>query len=161
MLRSIVLSLFIVLFPLTALSLDNMDEDGTNEIMPIIGPPNLYTVIVTFIYDDAGNIIRKIYPNRALAGMQNDEDIEQLALVDEYDVAIEADQSWEHISVSVNTLDIDTSALYVYNVAGIKYFSGKINNAGTTINLSELPNGMYLFHITIENQSKTYKLIKR
>ena len=151
----------ITLFLLFTLSA--FDLQATAEIFPTEeerSASNLITFVMTFTYDNAGNTtmikcFRQIY---GLNSQETDEERLQ-SLVEDYEVSISADDSWEKVVVNVTGRDVKP-VMSIYNLAGVRCFSEKMEGISMTFNLSSLKKGIYLFQFSTGDNTKTYKLIK-
>lgn len=115
-------------------------------------------------YDDAGNIIQKqfySFQNRAPQGVET-EQVNTETLFDNYNISIKTDFTWANVSISILG-DIEpgrNSSLSIHNMTGTNCYTIPLDNNYMRINLSSLPKGIYLFHITIDGTTVTKKLIK-
>ena len=63
----------------------------------------------------------------------------------------------EHLHISANT---EISSVILYNAVGQEVLSQNLNSAGTSVDISNLPKGVYIMKAAIYNAVGTYKLIK-
>ena len=117
--------------------------------------------LMTFSYDNAGNTTSIIcslqYKN---LNSQDTDDRRSQSLINDYEVSVVADNSWERIVVNVIGAN-ENPTLNVYNLSGVECFSQTMDGMSVTINLSSLKKGVYLFRFSTSEYTKTYKLVKR
>lgn len=120
-----------------------------------------FPYVMAFTYDNAGNTTRiacSIHYNRL--NKQETEDERSQSRIEDFEVSINADDSWEKVTINV-TGCCENPILNIYNLAGIKCFSEEMDGISMTANLSSLKKGVYLFLFSADGYTKTYKLIKR
>ena len=133
-----------------------------------IEPDSLYqdlrsphNTLITYTYDDAGNVILKRYYYVPLSNNRNIDEEEQ-QLVNDTEVFITANENWGQVTINiVGCIDYGQASLNIINMSGISHYSGKLNGNSLTLDLSSLSRGIYLFHFSIMGMTKNYKLIKK
>lgn len=152
--KIVLLLAFFVSAPLWA-SLDEESDDTLSR-----SSDRSYNAIVTFTYDNAGNIIQKVY-GTVLTNSRNNENENQRSMIDDIYISVKADRTWKHVTISIpGYIDGQNVKIGVYNLSGINCFSGEMAGNYMQINLSNLTRGVYLFQFNIDGEIKSYKLIK-
>ena len=148
---------FILLLTLCAsIPLYAVQDDDSDEVLPRTS----YNAIVTYTYDNAGNIIQKVY-GTVLTNNRNNETEKQRSMIDDIYVSVKADRTWKNVTISIpGYLDGQNVKIGVYNLSGINCFSGEMAGNYMQIDLSNLTRGVYLFQFNIDREIKSYKLIK-
>ncbi|MBQ8050034.1 MAG: T9SS type A sorting domain-containing protein [Bacteroidaceae bacterium] len=112
--------------------------------------PSFFNAIVTYTYDDAGNIIKKSHHWILTTQGTTEEDSDVYSFKGEFDISITADYSWEHVSIEITgNVDAEGGLLEVYNMSGMNVYKAKMSSNCTSINLSSLNKGVYIFRIGI------------
>lgn len=153
--KTLISILFMILFmPVTLKAEIESDSAPIDLRLP-------HYTIITYTYDDAGNVIQKSY-RHSMFIRENDADEDYYQLIDDSQIYIVADENWGNVSISIlGDLDNIAAILSIFDMSGIRYFTKKLDNNYTTINLSSLTRGIYLFHFSINGTTKNYKIIKR
>ena len=117
---------------------------------------------VTYTYDNAGNRIRREIvmqqnapAKRALPSTFSD-------IFEEKTVHIYPNPTSGVLKVSVSGYESTDNIRYsILNVAGQQIVDATGSSATTTLNISSQPNGVYLLHIVVNGQERTWKIIKK
>ncbi len=155
--------LLLPLYLFTSASLLAVTDDES-DILLSASVNSTFNAVVTYSYDNAGNITRKVY-ERVLTGtelMEKSSKSEQRSMIDDLGISVKADRTWEHVTVSTSGhVDGQCVSMSVCSLSGMSCFSSELSGNHMQIDLSGLARGVYLFRFTINGENKSYKLIKR
>lgn len=118
-------------------------------------------------YDSGGNRVKRKIIMTSPKGMakpeafhsQNQIYVEALR---EHTVSIYPNPTEGDLMVRILSLtDSDKCVWWIYTNQGKQILTGKVVNGCVDININNQPSGIYLLKITINNQSTTWKIIKK
>lgn len=137
-----------------------IDEVGVDSLTSFASSQAI-PVRADFTYDDAGNVIRQMVIYYNPPPFQLSEVKEKTMTIDDFDAIINADETWTNVCVAITNLKTnETANISIYSISGFNCYTGKIENGNTSMNLSYLKKGLYLFVISSKSGNKSYKLIK-
>lgn len=120
---------------------------------------------IGYSYDANGNRIRQGVIILAAKSMPRRVDAQESTFYSDslslHSVKIYPNLTKGMLKVSISGLkDSDTYNMSVYTTAGAQVFINHVKTEETDIDISNLPSGIYILRITINNKSTTWKIIK-
>lgn len=121
---------------------------------------------IKFYYDRNGNVIQRKHEilrlsAKSMMSENSTQDEKRRTLVDERSMSITADRAWSSVCISfLSDLSSLSGWLHVYTLSGTEVYSERITQEVSVMDMSFLPNRVYIFSLLINGNKKTYKLIK-
>lgn len=122
---------------------------------------------IGYSYDDAGNRVKReivmSFP-KAMAKQQasSPEDQRFSDMLHDHSIKIYPNPTEGALKIGISGLkDTDRCTFGVYTTQGSQIVAGNVNADNVDINITNNPSGVYLLKITINNNSTTWKIIKK
>ena len=118
-------------------------------------------------YDAAGNRVKReivMVSPKGIAKSEASQSRSQIYVeaLREHTVSIYPNPTEGDLKVRILSLtDSDKCVWWIYTNQGKQILTGKVVNGCVDININNQPSGIYLLKITINNQSTTWKIIKK
>ena len=91
----------------------------------------------------------------------SEDEFERSQLVDEREINISANPSWDEVNISITgDLSYENDLLNIHAINGMCVYSYRIESNHFSIDLSALHDCLYLFHFNIKGQKYTYRITK-
>lgn len=139
---------------------ENNQENNGEELEFFSGCSDAIDVI-SFVYDAAGNRVKKeIILSTRSASMINYSDpfTEQL---DEHKIVIYPNPTQGQLRINIEGLNVSTAKFVIYNLRGQVVSKKQTDSGQIDIDISDVPNGVYILWIDIDGKMSSWKIIKQ
>lgn len=116
---------------------------------------------IKFTYDASGNRIKKeiVLSSTKLASEEVNEIFTEK--MSERNIKIYPNPTKGQLMLDISDIeDIKSGNLTVYNMQGQMLINKKISDVQTILDISSRPNGIYILHINIDGEKKSWRIIK-
>lgn len=129
--------------------------------IPILSLPAVYGQNrVSYVYDSAGNRTEKVI-QLTKSAVSNDSTYHFVDMVIKRELKIYPNPTRGQITVDIPAVEnLKSGELVVYNLTGQVVIRKKIDSSTMLLDLSSNASGIYIFHILLNGEISTWKVIK-
>lgn len=123
-----------------------------------------YGQLYLYAYDAAGNRITRRYSvnGMSLISEENENEEVQLSKMQQkYQMTARMTDTKGEIVIGITPLDSETQGeITIYNLNGVQILKAQVREEETSINLADQPAGTYVLRVTVNETTKSWKIIK-